>query len=188
MEAIPRKMRVGSSASAQVRIGRDKVDSLMQLLAGNRAQHRPDAVVARVLSVRLRAPDGSFSIEARTPESQWVESAPSQLQDDHVVWHWTITPHRRGYRRLQLHVSARTVGRDGIAAETGPPERAIEVTVRQSLVRRLVRWVAVIGLLGVGTMLGRLSQDKLAQDLLDIGSLIIKSIAGLLRTSGFLAG
>ncbi len=41
MEAIPRKMRVGATTSAQVRIGRDKVDSLMQLLMGNRAQHHP---------------------------------------------------------------------------------------------------------------------------------------------------
>jgi neural Wiskott-Aldrich syndrome protein len=188
MEAIPRKMRVGSAASAQVRIGRDKVDSLMQLLMGNRAQHHPEAIVARVLSVRLRAPDGGFSIEPRTPESQWFESVPGQLQEDHVSWHWTVTPHRRGYRRLQLHVSARMVGRDGIATETAPPERAIEVTVRPSLVRRLVRWVIVVGLLSVGTALGRLSQDKLAQDLLDVGGLIIKSIVGLLRTSGFLAG
>jgi hypothetical protein len=188
MEAIPRKMRVGSAASAQVRIGRDKVDSLVQLLMGNRPQHHPEAVVARVLSVRLRAPDGGFSIEPRTPESQWVEATPGQPQDDHFAWHWTVTPHRRGYRRLQLLVSARTVGRDGIATESAPPERAIEVTVRPSLVRRFVRWIVIVVLLGVGTVLGRLSQDKLAEDLLDIGALIIKSVIGLLRTSGFLAG
>jgi hypothetical protein len=192
MEAIPRKMRVGAATTAQVRIGRDKVDNLLQLLLGNRAQHHPEAVVARVLSVRLRASDGSFSIEPGTPETQWIETSPGhppgQSHDDHVAWHWTVTPHRRGRRRLQLLVSARTVGRDGIAAEIAPPERVIEVTVRPSLLRRLVRWAFVLALFGAGAALGRLSQDKLAQDLLDVGALLIKNVVGLLRTSGFLAG
>jgi hypothetical protein len=190
MEAIPRKMRVGAATSAQVRIGRDKIDSLLQLLMGSRVPHRPDAVVARVLSVRLRAPDGGFSIEPGTPETQWIEAtpAPGQSHDDHVAWHWTVTPQRRGRRRLQLLVSARMIGRDGITAETAPPDRAIEVTVRPSLVRRLVRWGAVAALFGIGAALGRLSQDKLAQDLLDVGALVIRNVVGLLRSSGFLAG
>ena len=188
MEAIPRKMRVGSAAPAQVRIGRDKIDNLMYLLMGSRAQHHPEAVVARLLSVRLRAPDGAFAIEPGTPESQWIEATPSQPQDDHVAWSWTVTPLRRGRRRLQLLVSARTVGRDGLASEQSPPDRIIEVMVRPSLVRRLVRWVVVVVLFGVGAALGRLSEDKLAQDLLDVGTLIVKNVLGLLRTSGFLAG
>ncbi len=192
MEAIPRKMRVGAATSAQVRIGRDKIDSLLQLLMGGRVPHHPDAVVARVLSVRLRAPDGGFSIEPGTPETQWIEAATGQASgqshDDHVAWHWTVTPQRRGRRRLQLLVSARMIGRDGITAETAPPDRAIEVTVRPNLVRRLVRWGAVATLFGIGAALGRLSQDKLAQDLLDVGALVIKNVVGLLRSSGFLAG
>jgi len=94
----------------------------------------------------------------------------------------------RSARRLQLLVSARTVGRDGLASEQSPPDRTIEVTVRPSLVRRLVRWVVVVVLFGVGAALGRLSEDKLAQDLLDVGTLIVKNVLGLLRTSGFLAG
>jgi hypothetical protein len=192
MEAIPRKMRVGAATSAQVRIGRDKIDSLLQLLMGSRVPHHPDAVVARVLSVRLRAPDGGFSIEPGTPETQWIEAttgqASGQSHDDHVAWHWTVTPQRRGRRRLQLLVSARMIGRDGITAETAPPDRAIEVTVRPNLVRRLLRWGAVATLFGIGAALGRLSQDKLAQDLLDVGALVIKNVVGLLRSSGFLAG
>ena len=193
MEAIPRRMRVGTAAPAQVRIGRDKIDNLMQLLMGSRPQqqhqhHHPEAVAARVLSVRLRAPDGGFSIEPGTPETQWIEANPSQPQDDNVVWSWSVTPLRRGRRRLQLLVSARMIGRDGIGGEQAPPDRTIEVTVRPSLVRRLGRWIAVVALFGIGAALGRLSQDKLAQDLFDVGTLIVKNVLGLLRTSGFLAG
>jgi len=55
-------------------------------------------------------------------------------------------------------------------------------------VRRLARWAVVVVLLGMGAGLGWLSQDKLAQDVLDVGILIVKNILGLLRTSGFLAG
>jgi hypothetical protein len=191
MEAIPRRMRVGTAAPAQVRIGRDKIDNLIQLLMGGRPQHHPEAVVARVLTVRLRAPDGGFAIEPGTPETQWVEAAAQSSgppHEDHVAWSWTVTPLWRGRQRLLLAVSARTIGRDGIAAEQAPPERAIEVAVRPNLVRRLARWVAVVVLLGMGAGLGWLSQDKLAQDLIDVAALIVKNVLGLLRTSGFLAG
>jgi hypothetical protein len=188
IEAIPRRMRVGAAATAQVRIGRDKVDSLMQLLTGGRVQHHPEAVVARVLSVRLKAPDGGFAIEAATPETQWIETAAGPQQDEHVSWRWTVTPQKRGRRRLQLVVAARTIGRDGIAAETAPPDRTIEVAVRPRLLRRLLRWTAFLLLFGVGAALGRLSHDKLAQDFVDLGTSLFKHVLGLLVTSGFLSG
>lgn len=185
MEAIPRKMRVGRAASAQVRIGRDKVDSLMLLLTGSRMQH-PDAIAVRVLSVRLRAPEGGFAIEPGTPETQWIETTPGQPQDDHVAWYWTVTPLWRGRWPLLLQVSARAVGRDGIAAEQAPPERVIEVSVRPNLLRRLGRWITGAVLLTFGAAVGWLSQDKLAEDFVDVVTLLAKNILGLLRTSGFL--
>jgi hypothetical protein len=187
MEAIPRRMRVGAATQAQVRISRDKVDSLLQLIGGGgRAQFHPEAVAARVLSVRLKAPDGGFAIEAATPETQWIETAAGAQADDHVSWRWTVTPQRRGRQRLQLVVAARTVGRDGIAAESAPPDRTIEVTVRPNRLRRLVRWVMFLVVFGLGAGLGVLSQDKLAQDLVDFTTSLAKNILGLLATSGFL--
>jgi hypothetical protein len=192
IEAIPRRMRVGAATMAQVRIGRDKVDGLMQLLMGNRAQLNAEAVVARVLSVRLRAPDGGFAIESATPETQWIETPapgqPGQPQDEHIAWQWDVTPQRRGRGRLQLLVSARAVGRDGITAETAPPERIIEVAVRPRLLQRLVRLVAVLVLFGLGVGLGRVSHDGLAQDAWDLGTSLVSNVLGLLRTSGFLGG
>ena len=93
-------MRVGAATAAQVRIGRDKVDSLMQLIMGGRAQLHPEAVLSRVLTVRLRAPDGGFAIEPVTPETQWIDAGPGVHQDENVGWRWTVTPQRRGRRRL----------------------------------------------------------------------------------------
>jgi hypothetical protein len=193
MEAIPRRVRVGTAAGAQVRIGRDKVESLMQLLAVGRAPVPPaDVVLARVLSVRLLAPDGGFAIEAETPETQWIEASPSQApnqpHEDHVGWRWTLMPLARGRRRLQLVVVARTVGRDGIGPEASPPDRIIEIAVRPNRLRQIVRWTALMVLLAGAVGLGRMSQDKLAQDLVDVLAAIWGSIQGLLVTSGFLAG
>ena len=134
----------------------------------------------------MLAPDGGFAIEAESPETQWIEA--SHTQEDHVGWRWTVTPIASGRRRLQLVVAARTVGRDGIGPETAPPDRIIDIAVRPDRLRRLVRWAAFILLFAAGIGLGRLSHDKLAQDLLDIVGAIWRNVVGLLTSSGFLAG
>jgi hypothetical protein len=85
-------------------------------------------------------------------------------------------------------VSARTVSREGITAETAPPDRTIEVLVRGGRIGRLMRFLAVLVLFGAGIGLGRLSHDKLALDMIDVGAALINNVLGLLRTSGFLAG
>jgi hypothetical protein len=189
MEAIPRRMRVGAATVAQVRINRDKIESLMHLLAAGRAPApAADALVARVLSVRLLAPDGGFAIEAESAETQWIEASPKQGQEDHVGWRWAVTPLASGRRRLQLMVAARAVGRDGIGPEASPPDRIIEIAVRPNRLRRLVRWVAFLLLFAAAVGLGRLSHDKLAQDIVDIVSAIWRNALGLLVTSGFLSG
>jgi hypothetical protein len=180
-------MRLGAPAPAQVRIGRDKIDGLMQLLMAGRAQHRPDAIIARALTVRLRAPEGGFAIEAASPETQWVEAAPGQQQDEPVTWRWTVTPQRRGRRRLQLVVAARTIGRDGVAAETAPPDRVIEVAVRGNRLRRIVRWVLLLGALAVAAALGRFGQE-LWEGGPTLLNKLLNDALGLLVSSGFLGG
>lgn len=155
VESIPRRMRVGVATSAQVRIARDKIDGLIHLLLNGRGMpQRPDAFVTRALSVRLRAPDGNFWIEHTSPETVWVDTASGLQQDEQATWRWTVTPQTRGRGRLVLLVTARTVGRDGIAAESAPPDRAIEVTVRGNPLRSLVRWTGLLALVLAGVALG----------------------------------
>jgi hypothetical protein len=184
-------MRVGAPTSAQVRISRDKVDGLVQLLMGPRGAHQhPDNVVARVLTVRLRAPDGGFAIEAGTPETQWVDTTNAMgiPLAEPIGWRWTVTPQRRGRRRLLLEVAARTVGREGITAETSPPERVIDVTVSPNRLRRVGRLLAIALAFGGGAGLGWLIQEKGAHDLLDLAGGLVHTLLGLLTTSGFLGG
>jgi neural Wiskott-Aldrich syndrome protein len=147
-------MRVGASSKAEVRIARDRIDGLVAALSGQ-GQMRPDQSVARALSVRLKAPNGGFTVESMSPETQWVETSSGLMQDDHAIWRWTVTPQRRGRGRLQLLVSARTIGHDGLAAESAPPDRVIEVRVAPNRMRRFGRLMAWIILLAAGVALGR---------------------------------
>jgi neural Wiskott-Aldrich syndrome protein len=174
VETIPRRMRLGKASSAQVRISRDKIDGLILLLLSGRGMaHRPDAFITRALSVRLRAPDGGFAIEPASPETQWVEAAAGLQQDEFVSWRWTVTPQRRGRGRLLLLVTARTVGRDGVAAETAPPDRVIEVTVTGGRLRSMLRWSGLLIALFLGVALGRFGGEFWR-----LGEAIVKRLAG----------
>ena len=73
VESVPRRMRVGVTSKAEVRIARDRIEALVVALNSHSMPHRPDKIAARALSVRLKAPNGSFLIEAVSPETQWVE-------------------------------------------------------------------------------------------------------------------
>ena len=157
IETIPRRMRVGVPAPAQVRINRDKIDALVLLLLGRReGPQRQNAFLMRALTVRLVAPDGGFWIETGAPETQWIDASNASLQqDDHASWRWSVVPQARGRHRLLLSVSMRTVGHDGVAAETAPPDRVIDVAVKGSAGQGLLRWLKVAALLIAGALVGR---------------------------------
>lgn len=95
------------------------------------------------MSVRLRAPKGGFYIESASPETQWLESTLGIETDEFARWRWTVTPKTRGKKPLQVIVSARTMGADGMIAESALPDQVIEVKVRANLTKntkRLVGW------------------------------------------------
>ena len=154
-------MSVGAPAPAQVRINRDKIDALVQLLSGRReAPQRRDVLLMRALTVRLVAPDGGFWIETNAPETQWIDASNASLQqDDHASWRWTVVPQARGRHRLLLSVSMRTVGPDGLAAETAPPDRVIDVAVKGSAGQGALRWLKVAALLVAGALIGRFGSE-----------------------------
>lgn len=130
LETIPRVMRVAVPVTVEARIARNDVEGIADGMQGQVAPQRHDLVVTKAMSVRLRAPNGGFWIETASPETQWIENRLGVLQDDFASWRWTVTPQRRGTSKLQLVISARTVGTDGLAAETQLPEQVITVKVR----------------------------------------------------------
>ena len=150
IEAVPRRMRVGVAANAEVRIARDKIDGLLLALRNRDGQAAGEAPLVRALSVRLRGTKGGFWIEPTTPETQWIEGQRSRAEEDHIVWRWTVVPRRRGRSRLTVMVAVNTAGRDGVVATTSPPDRVIDVRVGLNQVRRVLRvagWI-MAGLAG----------------------------------------
>jgi hypothetical protein len=150
LENIPRRMRVGTPEQVEVRIARSALEGLGEGMHGQVTGYRVH--VAKAMAVRLRAPEGGFYIEPTSPETQWIENTLGIVGDDFASWRWTVTPHYSGKARLQLVVSARSVGPDGLAAETALPEQVIEVRVSTNYgrtVRRIVLWLAAMGAAGI---------------------------------------
>lgn len=150
LENIPRRMRVGTPEQVEVRIARSALEGLSDGMHGQVTAYKVQ--VAKAMSVRLRAPEGGFYIEATSPETQWVENTLGIVSDDFASWRWTVTPHYAGKARLQLVVSARSVGPDGLAAETALPEQVIEVRVNTNygrMIRRFVLWLAAMAAAGI---------------------------------------
>jgi hypothetical protein len=159
VENIPRTMRVGIPVVVEARVARAEVKALADGLQGGGAVWRHELTVTKAMSVRLRAPDGGFFIETASPETQWIENALGLITDDYVSWRWAVTPKERGAKRLQLVISARTVGTDGLAAETALPDQIVNVKVRVNYaktVKRIGGWaLAAI----VGGVLARFGED-----------------------------
>lgn len=159
VENIPRTMRVGIPVVVEARVARAEVKALADGLQGGGAVWRHELTVTKAMSVRLRAPDGGFFIETASPETQWIENALGLITDDYVSWRWAVTPKERGAKRLQLVISARTVGTDGLAAETALPDQIVDVKVRVNYaktVKRIGGWaLAAI----VGGVLARFGED-----------------------------
>lgn len=126
-------MRVGTSETVEVRIAKADVSALADGLQGAGMAYRHDLVVTKAMAVKLRAPAGGFWIETASPETQWIENSLGSLTDDYASWRWTVTPQRRGKARLQLVISARTIGADGLVAETALPDQVIEVKIRTNV-------------------------------------------------------
>ncbi|MBO0740758.1 MAG: hypothetical protein J2P51_04970 [Hyphomicrobiaceae bacterium] len=150
IEAVPRRMRVGTAASAEVRIARDKIDGLLLALRNRDGQVSGEAPLVRALSVRLRGTKGGFWIEPTTPETQWVEGQRARAEDDHIVWRWMVVPRRRGRSRLTVMVTVNTAGRDGVVAMTSPPDRVIDVSIgvnERGRAARVAGWI-LAGLVG----------------------------------------
>lgn len=159
VENIPRSMRVAVPVIVEARVARANVRALADGMQGPGAANRHDVLVSRAMAVRLRAPDGGFFIETASPETQWIDNVLGVMSDDFASWRWAVTPKERGKRRLQLLVSARTAGTDGLIAETALPDQVIEVKVGINYGLTMKRWTGWIIAAIVGGLLARFGED-----------------------------
>lgn len=174
VENIPRTMRVAIPVLVEVRIAKAKVQALAEGLQGGGAAYHHEVTITKAMSVRLRAPDSGFFIETASPETQWIERAMLLSNEDYASWRWHVTPREKGKKRLQLVISARTIGADGLAAETALPDQVITVRVKTNYAKtasHVAGW-------GVAALVGGLLA-KFGEGLLDMGmSVVAKLTAG----------
>lgn len=156
---IPDKMRVEIPLVVEARIARAEVKAIADGLQGPGGIRRHEILVSKAMTVRLRAPDGGFTVETSSPETQWIDNVLGVMADDYASWRWTVTPRERGKRRLQLIISARTTGADGVMAETALPDQIVDVKVSINYARSASRWAGWIAAAVIGGVLARFGED-----------------------------
>lgn len=154
-------MRVWIAVPVEVRVARADAENVHAGMQGGVPEQHAIAVT-KAMSVRLRAPDGGFYIETASPETQWIENQLGVLSDDFASWRWRITPQRRGKGRLQLIVSARTVGSDGLVAETSLPDQVIDVHVSTNYIQLARTWGGWAAAAVVGGLFAKFGESILA--------------------------
>lgn len=156
VENIPRSMQVAVPRTVEIRIAKTDAKALAEGLQGSGTVWQHDVMISKAMSVRLRAPDGGFFVETASPETQWIENhLAGPFADEYASWRFTITPKVRGTKRLLLVVSVRTVGGDGLAAETALPDQVFEVKVRTNYGLAAQRWTGWLVAAVAGGLLAR---------------------------------
>jgi hypothetical protein len=128
--SVPKRMKQGRPHVVEVRIERPPLAS-----SGSDARSyalRSETAVARAIAVRLRPNSGRFIIDGASPETQWDQTTATgagRLASEAAIWRFTVTPTEAGRGVLQLAVAARTLGADGVLAETQLPDQGYEVRV-----------------------------------------------------------
>lgn len=168
-------MKVGVAETFEIRIARDGIIDFGQGMPG-RVEPQYHAIrITRAMSVRLKGDPGRFYIEAASPETQWTGSQQTdQMVSDHAVWRFTVIPQLRGPAELTLIVAARSIGSDGVVADSNLPEQRITVRVSANLGRGLKRWIGWAAVAVCGAILGKVGESAweptvaLVRRLLDI--------------------
>lgn len=151
-------MRVGIPVVCEVLISRADVKNAADRLQNGGAAYRHEISITRAMTVRLRAPDGGFTIETTSPETQWIENILNLADGDSARWRWIVTARERGKKRLQLVVSARTVDAEGLTAETALPDKVIDVRVSINYAETAKLWGGWIAAAILGGLLARFGE------------------------------
>jgi neural Wiskott-Aldrich syndrome protein len=148
VENIPRLMKVATPERVEVRLSREESSSLLANFDGRGEIKLHNVVLTRAMSVMLRAPDGGFTIENLSPETQWIVDRPSFLETEPFGrWRWLVTPLHSGAHKLLLIISARNVDENGMIGDTPLPDQVIEIKVETNIRRNAMiigRWAGLM--------------------------------------------
>lgn len=157
VENIPRRMKVGVVETVEVRIAREGVAAGAGLQGGG-TPHTHQLLITHAMSVRIQGEPGRFYIEPKSPETQWTGARPDQLASDYAVWRFTVIPQVRGPAELTLIVASRSIGADGVIADSSLPEQRISIRISANLTRGFKRWAGWIAVAVLGGVLAKLGE------------------------------
>ncbi len=157
---IPRRMRFARPTTVEVRAPRDRLEAW----SGRHTDNSPQGsqIITKAMAMRLKAPEGGFTIEMVSPETQWSQGSDGPLTDEIVSWRWIVTPTRRGRRPLALKITTRVVARDGLAAARALPEQIVDVRIMPNGVRLISRTAFWTATCAVFVALGYFGADLLS--------------------------
>ena len=152
-EMLPDRLTREATETVELRVARGDLANLGVSLGSGPGASRPDLVVSRSLTVRLRSADNRLTVEPVTPETQWIDRSEAYVTAEDLSWRWTVTGRRRGKAALLLSVGARTVALDGMPVESALPEQKHDVHVSINWVRLTGRILLFATLLLLGAVL-----------------------------------
>ncbi|HKJ62618.1 MAG TPA: Clp protease N-terminal domain-containing protein [Hyphomicrobiales bacterium] len=156
IENVPRKMRAAVAERIEVRISREETQALLRGFEGRGETKGHNISITQTMSVALRAPDGGFTIEPLSPETQWIFNRPDE-SDVYGRWRWVVTPSRTGTRKLQLLIASRSLSANGVVADSALPDQVITIRVRTNYWLTLARGIQWIAAMAVGGILTELA-------------------------------
>lgn len=137
----------------EVHVARADLANLGIALGSGAGALRPEQIVVRTLTLRLRSPDGRLTVEAVTPETQWIDRQDAFIAADDLSWRWTVTGRRAGRAALVLSVAARTIGIDSIPIDSALPDQTHDVLVTVNWLRVMGRALALAGVAAAAVVL-----------------------------------
>jgi hypothetical protein len=163
---LPRKLIQGESQTFELEIPRSAIARLTPGTFDDAFPLRPEIFASRAIATRLTAPNTAITIEPQSPETVWIEpdSTTGRLSSDSdtLSWRWRIVGREHGTYKVQVSMTARLIGPDGLAADTPFPLQTVDVTVTRNGTRMAKRLSLAIALLAAGTLAGLLASGRLS--------------------------
>jgi hypothetical protein len=149
LESVPRKARVATPQKFEISMSKEEAGLLFCRLPRHTPQHTAGTESAcRAITVRLTAPQGAFTLEALTPETQWL--LDRSATEAFGTWAWTAVPSANGLHYLKASISAREVAPNGPGPATALPDQTIKVRVRGNFWLTFGRFVRAVFFLLAG--------------------------------------
>ena len=145
LENVPRNARVATPHKVQISMSKEEAGLLFGRLSRYAPQHASGTEAAcRAITVRLTAPQGAFTLQALTPETQWLLQPLRQRTLRNLGLDGN-SERQRTPRFEGLDFRARD-GRERARAATALPDQTIKVRVRGNFRLAFGRFVRAVSL------------------------------------------